>query len=201
MEIEAKFLLTEPVTPSQVAALSWAPYQLDQQMSLVLHDVFWDTPDRKLSSSCHAVRLRQANDLLLVTMKGPGVVEQGVHSREEWEGPATGENPDGWPEEIRTRLQQFVDVSSLTPLLEIHNRRHIWLVLHNDHVISELALDEGTIHAGGKQMQLHELEIELKGGSRDDLDALRAIVEQYLPAKLEERSKFARGLALLENNE
>jgi triphosphatase len=201
MEVEAKFALRQPVTPEQVETLPWAPYQVGERHVIDQHDVFLDTSDRKLGRAHYALRLRHANGRLIATLKGLGMVESGVHTREEWEGPAADHTPAGWPEEIRARLQPLVGTESLEPLLEVHNRRYMWALLRDSVQIGELALDKGTIVAAERQLSMHELEIELKGGKRSDLTALCAVVQYDLPAQPEDRSKLARGLALLENRE
>ncbi len=197
MEVEAKFALTQPVTAVEIEALPWAPYMLGTQHVAEQHDVFWDTVDRQLSHTHHAVRLRQVDNRLITTLKGPGKVENGVHTRDEWEGEATAQTPDGWPQAIRARVQDLIGTQPLAPLLEVHVRRHTWPLLRDNRVIGELALDQGEIVAGGRRLALHELEIELKGGELDDLGILCAVVQRHLPAQPEDRSKFARGLALL----
>lgn len=197
MEIEAKYALSAPVTPEKIATLPWAPYHVAQPETLDQHDTFFDTPDRALSRTKHAVRVRQANERLLVTLKGPDSVQDGVHSRPEWELPTISAQPDQWPELIRSKLHDLIGEQQVAPLFTVHNLRHTWVLLHENAVVGEVALDKGMIEAGGQQQQLHELEIELKGGDQKDLRALAAMIQQQLPAQPEDRSKFARGLAML----
>lgn len=197
MEVEAKLALTAPVQPEQVEAVDWSPYMLGERADVQQHDTFWDTPELALSRTRHAVRLREAGPKSVVTLKGPGTVERGVHSREELELPTASEAPDAWPAEVRARLQELVGDVALRPLLEVANHRRTWPLLRDGRTIGEVALDEGQIIAGGRSEPMHELEIELKGGTPADLDTLSALVQQALPAHPEDRSKFARGLALL----
>jgi inorganic triphosphatase YgiF len=197
MEIEAKWTLTAPVTPEQIEALRWTPYRIAQPQTLAQHDTFFDTHDRALSRTKHAVRVRHANADLLVTLKGPGTVEAGVHSRPEWELPTASERPEQWPELIRTKLHDLIGEQAVAPLFTVHNDRRTWVLLRDDAVLGEVALDTGMIESGGQQLPLHELEIELKGGERSDLQALAGLIQQQLPAQPEDRSKFARGFALL----
>jgi triphosphatase len=198
MEIEAKFALVEPVSAERVEALDWGVYRLSQRHSVDQHDTFFDTPERVLSQTRHAVRLRVGGARPLVTLKGPGSAAQGVHSREEWEAPTDDPAPEGWPPPIREKLAALIDSQPLQPLLTVRNRRQSWDLLRGEQRVGELALDEGEISAGGQREPMHELEIELKGGSRDDLAELCALVQQQLPARPEDRSKFARGLALMQ---
>lgn len=197
MEIEAKWALTAPVTPDQIEALPWTPYRIAQPRTLDQHDTFFDTADHALSRTKHAVRVRQANADLLVTLKGPGTVAAGVHSRPEWERPTASEQPEQWPDLIRGKLHDLIGTQALAPLFTVHNLRRTWVLQRDDVVLGEVALDTGMIDAGGHQLPLHELEIELKGGERSDLDAVAGVITQHLPAQPEDRSKFARGFALL----
>ncbi len=197
MEIEAKFVLTEPVSAERVEALNWQPYRLAERHMIDQRDTFFDTPNLALSQTGHAVRLRLGGATPVVTLKGPGTVEGGVHQREEWEEPTTGHDPEAWPEAIRQRLQQLIGAQSIQPLLTVHNRRRTWILLQDQRVVGEVALDEGEIVAGTEREPMHELEIELKGGAASDLDALATMIVQQLPAQPEDRSKFARGFALL----
>lgn len=197
MEIEAKYTLTEPISAEQVEALDWGAYQLGKRHTIDQHDTFFDTPDLALSRTRHAVRLRTGGKQPVVTLKGPGSVVQGVHSREEWEEPTADHAPDGWPQTIRQKLQELIAEQPMQPLLAVHNQRRTWALLHNGQVVGEVALDLGEIVAGDQREPMHELEIELKGGTHDDLAAIGELVRQKLPAQPEDRSKFARGLALV----
>lgn len=197
MEIEAKYQLTAPVTPEQIEALDWTPYQLGPRATIDQRDTFFDTPARAISQTMHAVRLREGGAQPVVTLKGPGVVEAGVHSREEIEEPTSDRAPEGWPAVVRARLHELIGAQPLGPLLEVHNLRRIWPLLRDGAVVGEVALDEGTIRAGERHEPMHELEIELKGGVRDDLALVGALVQRQLPAQPEDRSKFHRGFALL----
>lgn len=198
MEIEAKFALFEAVSAERIEALDWGAYRLGQRNTVDQRDTFFDTPDLALSRTRHAVRLRSGGATPVVTLKGPGQAEQGIHSREEWEEPADDPQPGGWPTAIRERLHTLIGAQTIAPLLTVHNQRRTWPLLREDQVIGEVALDEGTIAAGAAHEPMHELEIELKGGSRDDLAAVSALVQRQLPARPEDRSKFARGLALVQ---
>ncbi len=197
MEVEAKLALTAPTAPEQVEALDWAPYQLGPRHAVQQHDTFFDTPDLALSKTRHAVRLREGGATSVVTLKGPGNVAAGVHEREELELPTTAREPDGWPGEVRSQLRRLIGDQPLQPLLEVRNQRHTWALLRSGQTIGEVALDEGHIVANDRSEPMHELEIELKGGNLHDLVLLSQLAQQQLPAQPEDRSKFARGLALL----
>ena len=197
MEIEAKLTLTRPVRAEEIEALDWTPYLLGERHEVQPHDTFFDTPELALSRTRHAVRLREGGEQTVVTLKGPGTVAAGVHAREELELPTTGRAPESWPGKVRGELFRLIGDGALQPLLEVQNYRRTWPLVWDGQVIGEVALDEGRILAGSRHEPMHELEIELKGGDRDDLARLSELVQRTLPARPEDRSKFARGLTLL----
>jgi inorganic triphosphatase YgiF len=152
----------------------------------------------ELSTSRHALRLREGGTQPLVTLKGPGNVADGVHEREELELPTRHLEPAGWPAEISERLRELVGDEQLQPIFEIHNHRRAWPLLEEGRVVGEVALDRGSIEAGGRSQPLHELEVELKGGTgRNILSSIAEMLRRRLPAEPEDRSKFERGVALL----
>ncbi|HEX9439464.1 MAG TPA: hypothetical protein VF909_07280, partial [Roseiflexaceae bacterium] len=66
--------------------------------------------------------------------------------------------------------------------------------------IAEISLDEGTISAGGREQRFRELEIELSGRAvRTDLDRIAELLRARYLLTPEDRSKLARGLALLDD--
>lgn len=197
MEIEAKLALTAAVMAEEIEALDWTPYELGERHEVQQLDTFFDTPDLALSQTRHAVRLREGGRETVVTLKGPGKVVAGVHERAELELPTTERSPEGWPEAVRAELARLIGDGALQPLLEVQNHRRTWALMRDGQTIGEVALDEGRIVAGSRHEPMHELEIELKGGQRDDLTRLSELVQSRLPAEPEDRSKFARGLALL----
>ena len=197
MEVEAKLALTAPTAPQEVEALDWTPYQLGPRHDVQQHDTFFDTADLALSKTRHAVRLREGDATMVVTLKGPGKVAAGVHEREELELPTAAREPDGWPEAVRAQLRSLIGDQAIQPLLAVRNHRYTWALLRSGQIIGEVALDRGHIVANDHSEPMHELEIELKGGNPDDLMLLSQLAQLQLPAQPEDRSKFARGLALL----
>lgn len=221
MEIESKYKVIGPLDPAAVSRLDLAPYALRPGEQLAHHDVLLDTPERAITRSRHALRLRNENGATILTFKGPAAVEGSVHSREEVEARLkTNSKANGnvgnevtaltngeretydyhtWPKKIARRVEKLVGSSEeLRPLLEVVVNRRTWIVEHGDKQVGELALDEGTILAGGASEPVHELELELKQhGTPDDLAALDERLQATLPLAAEPHSKLERGLALL----
>ena len=61
---------------------------------------------------------------------------------------------------------------------------------------AELALDEGVLLGGGKELPFTEVEVELKSGSEDALTAFAESLAAELGLKAEPRSKISRAQAL-----
>jgi CHAD domain-containing protein len=204
MEIEAKYAITGPLDPEKLTALDLTPYALRSGADVRHHDLVLDTPDRAVTGSGHALRLRDESGSLILTLKGPGQVNGSIHRREEIEAPLPGPGDDGgnfdyhhWPAVIADRVGGMVGDAPLSPLVEVRVRRRTWVVERDGRQIGELALDEGEIQANGKADPVHELELELKGeGAPADLETLDRRLRLLLPLAPESRSKLQRGLAL-----
>ena len=73
-------------------------------------------------------------------------------------------------------------------------RRAGTFTLHDS--VMELALDQGVLLGGGKEIPLCELEVEHKEGSRESMEIFAAELAGIYNLQPEEKSKFARALAL-----
>ncbi len=201
MEIEAKFALTEELSPSIIDRLDIRPYTLRAAGAEEHLDTLLDTPDRRITGQQHALRVRATGGSLILTLKGPNSGAGEVHMRQEWEAPLTPPlrlDAESWPEPIASRIADLADGEQLAPLLHVAVERRLWSIRRGNRTIGELALDTGTILAAGRREPIHELELELKGsGARADLDTLRSLLTAQLPLEPETRSKLERGLALL----
>jgi inorganic triphosphatase YgiF len=203
MEIEAKYRVDDQRTFDDLLSLTaLGPFSLapapdpeDQR------NTYFDTADGRLRAARYGLRVRDLGARRIATLKGEARVADGVYEREEWEVViGDDDRPESWPpSEVRERTLALLTGAPLIPILTIHTmRRHIYASRHGDNV-AELSLDEGVISAGGREEHLRELEIELLGeATRADLDELVALAQQRYPLIPEERSKLARGLALLD---
>jgi len=203
MEIEAKYRVDGQRTFDDLLSLSaLGPFRLapapnpeDQR------NTYFDTADSRLRAARYGLRVRDLGARRIATLKGDARVVDGVYEREEWEV-AIGDDdrPESWPpSEARERTLALLDGAPLLPILTIRTlRRHIYASRDGSDV-AEISLDEGLISAGGREERLRELEIELLGAAtRADLDNLVALLRGRYPLVPEERSKLARGLALLD---
>jgi inorganic triphosphatase YgiF len=203
MEIEAKFRVEDDRTFPELQQLEAIgafrlvsePHVEDQR------NVYFDTADRRLRAGQYGLRVRDLGGRRIATLKGAAQAQDGVYERDEWEVEiGDDDRPAAWPpSEARDRLQALIDGAALLPLLTIHTRRRHVFAAREAVRVAELSLDEGTIHAGGREQNFRELEIELlKTGARADFDALVALLRGRFALAPEDRSKLARGLALLD---
>lgn len=206
MEVEAKFRVDDDRTfPALLALGTLGPFRLapvpqaEDQLN-----VYFDTADRRLRQARYGLRVRQIGPRRIATLKGAATVNDGMYERDEWEvdvGPS--DDPADWPAgELRDRTLALLGGAPIAPTLSMRTqRRHIYAERNGAH-IAELSLDEGDISAGGLAQHFRELEIELLDtGARADLDELVGLLRARFALAPEERSKLARGLALLDQAE
>jgi inorganic triphosphatase YgiF len=203
MEIEAKYRVDDQrIFDDLLSLTSLGPFRLapapdpeDQR------NTYFDTVDGRLRAMRHGLRVRDLGARRIATLKSDTRVVDGVHERGEWEVEiGADDRPESWPpSEARERALALLGGAPVVPILTIHTlRRHIYASRDGEDV-AEISLDDGLISAGGREEQLRELEVELRGPAmRADLDELVALLRERYPLVLEERSKLARGLALLD---
>lgn len=203
IEIEAKFRVEDDQTfprllgMTQVDGFALVPApEVEYQ-----RNIYFDTLDWRLRTGHYGLRIREVGRRRIATLKGESRINAGIHERSEWEGEiGADDRPAAWPPgELRDRVLGLLEHAPLHQILTIStHRQHIYASRGLDPLI-EVSLDEGTIHAGGRTEYFRELELELlPGGARADLDTLVAHLCAALPLIPENRSKLARGLALLE---
>ena len=185
-EFELKF----SATPLQQAALA---SRFGEFSVITMETTYYDTPDRALSDRRITLRQRLENDRSVCTLKTP---TDGV-GRGEWEVER---------EEITQAIDELCKLSQwdglpdlLTSGLEpvcgaCFTRRAKTIDLEGGSV--ELALDQGILLGGGRELPLCEVEVELKSGSEDAaVDFAKALSREF-GLKPEKKSKFRRALAL-----
>ena len=192
IEIELKF----KATPAQLIQLRQAYAQGGHCYRM--QTTYYDTPSEAFSSRHYTLRCRKENDLHVCTLKTPA----GGIGRREWEVECDsveralpGLCKLGAPKEILEYARE-----GLIPICgACFERRAVMIQIQG--FTAELALDEGILTSGDRQIPLCEVEVELKSGSEAACVAFaRALAEKYglVP---ENRSKFRRALALYRGEE
>ncbi len=163
-----------------------------------MQTIYYDTPSGALSDRYYTLRRRMENDVSICTLKcpiqGPG--------RGEWEVPC---------EEIGQAIPQLValgapeDLEALTKegLRQVCGARFTRYakVLALDQGWAELALDQGILYGGGRELPLCEVELELKEGTAEELGLFSQRFANHYGLTPETKSKFRRALALFKGEE
>ena len=163
--------------------------------TITMETTYYDTPSSSLSAKRYMLRQRMENGVSVCTLKTSGEGKQ----RGEWEVNADSviaAIPElcklGCPGELAVLSQE-----GLVPICGARFTRKAGTFTFLDCTV-ELALDEGILFAGEKEVPLCELEVEHKAGSQDATDAFAQQLADIYGLQPEEKSKFARALALCE---
>lgn len=158
-----------------------------------METTYYDTPAGELSNRRWTLRRRLENGVSVCTLKTPG--KDGI--RGEWETQCDSMEASV-PELCKlsgiTELQALC-AKGLTTVCGARFTRKAGLFTLRDCAV-EIALDEGVLLGGSKEIPLCELEVELKDGSREAADAFAAELADIYGLKPQPKSKFARAMAL-----
>ena len=160
-----------------------------QEQQLTMETTYYDTPDRALSRQYCTLRRRLENGVSVCTLKTPA----GSLGRQEFELEA----PD-----IRDALPQLSALSgipleglTITPVCGAKFTRIAKTVVTPECTV-EIALDQGVLIGGGRELPLCEVEVELKSGDVRYCDLFAKTLAARFGLKQEPKSKFRRALAL-----
>lgn len=187
-EFECKYR----ATPEKIAAIraEFGPFR-----RISMETTYYDTPTRQLSQRRWTLRRRLENGVSVCTIKTPG--EDG--NRGEWETEAE-EITSGIP--ILCKLMGSPQLAELTAgAVEAtcgarFTRLAATLEVPGGTV--ELALDEGVLLGGGREIPLYEVEVELKSGSHAAAIGFGEMLANRFGLTLETASKFKRARDLAE---
>lgn len=167
----------------------------EQEQLFSMETTYFDTPDGALSRRHLTLRCRKENGQSVCTLKTP----EGELGRGEY----AVDCPD-----IRRALPELCKLAGLPELLELTaggvkpvcgaRFTRIAMVLELGDCIVELALDQGVLSGGGREVPLCEVEVELKSGSREGARAYAMALAMLFGLEPETHSKFRRALALAE---
>ena len=163
-----------------------------EEKHFAMETTYYDTPDRDLAAGNITLRRRMENETSVCTLKAPA-----ARGRLEFEL----ESPS--IEEAIPELCKLSGIPELPALLEkgvepvcgARFDRVAKTILYKETTV-EVALDQGVLLGGGKQIPLCEVEFELKDGTARELGAYAAIISIGYGLTPENKSKFARAAAL-----
>ena len=158
-----------------------------------METTYYDTRDGSLSQRRWTLRRRLENGSSVCTLKTPGI----HNTRGEWET----ENDSieaaiselcklGGPAELESLCAE-----GLVSVCGARFTRKAGLFTLRECTV-EIALDEGVLLGGSRELPLCELEVELKEGSREAAEVFARELADIYNLQAEEKSKFARALAL-----
>ncbi|MGC2164490.1 MAG: CHAD domain-containing protein [Gallionella sp.] len=163
-----------------------------------LYSIYYDTPAMDLHKSAMALRMRRDGRNWMQTLKGGGSVNAGLHRRNEWEVPVKSgaldfDMPldDEWHQHLPKSLRK-----KLKPVFVTDFSRNSRMLMWKGAQI-ELCIDHGLVTTERDNVNLCELELELKSGESRQLFELALALLEIVPFELETVSKAERGYRLL----
>lgn len=160
---------------------------------IAMETAYYDTRDRRLGALHWTLRRRMENGMPVCTLKTP--LSDGA--RGEWEIPCA-DVAAAIPLLIASGAPEALTELVLPGLEEVCAARFTRLctLVELGNATVELALDEGVLLGGGRELPLREVEVELKTGSEDAaVDFARKTAETF-HLKCEPKSKYRRALEL-----
>ena len=200
-EIELKLLLSKEDL-ERLLTLDFMVQAVREGSRKVRHLVstYYDTQELTLKEHGIAYRVRDKGDgSFEATVKTQKQSAGGLSERLELNLPLAEAQPvlDGF-----AALGLGFELSELAPcgvqaLFTVDVQR-ITYILDYAGAVCELAIDKGAIRCGEKSDSIDEVEIELLEGEVQALLEIKERIAAAVTLRAEERSKFARGLALLQ---
>lgn len=188
-EFELKYR-AEPACLAAIRA-SCGPFR-----EIAMETTYYDAPDGALSARKWTLRHRLENGLGVCTLKTPGE----NHIRGEWET-ESGDIALAIP--VLCKLGAPAELLRLTEkgLITVCGAKFTRLActLEVPGAALELALDQGVLTGGGRELPLCEVEVELKAGNEEAAVAFAAELARRWELTPEPRSKFRRALDLARN--
>ena len=205
MEIELKYRLENEDIAKQVEEVTlnsdYTVESSDQQLDMKA--VYFDTEDGLLQKNLIAFRIRKEGTRNIATLKWGGKQEGSLHVREELnisvgsgEIPASPDIDVFSQSEIGEKMIQIIGHKKLIPIMNIDIKRHQWQA-EDENTVVEFCFDDGEIKVGSQIEKIREMEIELITGDENKLLILGDRLSEKYGLQPEKRSKYERGLALL----
>ncbi|SET87301.1 CYTH domain-containing protein [Thalassotalea agarivorans] len=198
-EIELKFLVQgENVADNIRQCLTHHNFTFKEEEK-TLKNTYFDTPDLKLRQLDYGLRIRTYSTFQEQTIKTRGQVVSGLHSRPEYNVEISGSVPELalFPEQLWQDASQCQLIQEqLTPLFDTHFVRQVFTVENIAGGSIELAYDSGSISSNNGNEKINEIELELLSGARESLFLLAEKLFEFLPLRVGNVSKAARGYAL-----
>lgn len=187
LEYERKYTADEHTLQKIHASLSEPPYVLQMETT------YYDTADSTLSRQKITLRRRFENSISVCTLKTPA----GSIGRGEFQVEADCiENAVP----ILCKLSGLAELENIAQkgLLPVCGAKFTRIArkIPFGSSLLEVALDQGVLLGGGKELPLYEVEVELLSGDTKDADLYGALLSAKFSLQEETKSKFRRAMAL-----
>ena len=189
IEIELKYRATRSQQQAVLRACGGVPHTISMETT------YYDTADRRLTARKMTLRRRLENGVSVCTLKTPG---QG-DARGEWDClcPTIEEAiPELCKLSGREDLQDL-PAAGVVPVCGARFTRQAVEIRTSDFT-AELALDDGVLLGGGREMPLCEVELELKSGNPEAMTLYMQLLAAVHDLQPEKKSKFRRAMELAE---
>ncbi|HEX7543411.1 MAG TPA: CHAD domain-containing protein [Candidatus Limnocylindrales bacterium] len=198
IEIELKYEVEAVGSADRyLVAPEIGPFKPTGQVSSVqLEDRYVDSGDWALARAGFAARLRHTSRGTQICLKTHAPAGGRLHRREELEGPADpGKPPIAWPaSQARTVILELCGDEPLLELLTLRQLRRVRRFEASGTRV-ELSVDEVTVESHDRALdQFEELEIELKRGPEEPLEALADVLDRESGLDRVSRSKLDRAV-------
>jgi inorganic triphosphatase YgiF len=206
VEVEAKFSIPDHKSYERVRALEGiGKYSLLAPRIQDARDGYLDTEDRALLTAGYALRRREQDASVIMTLKSILSSPGAVHRREELEvslspGPARF-SAAAWPDSVaRTRVQELAGARELQVLFTLRQKRIVRDLVDGSRLAALYSLDEVSLSLpGGSARNWWELELELaRGATEAELLEMSAAVRAGLGLQASTVSKFERALEAIQ---
>lgn len=204
MEIELKYRIPDNETAEKI----WVDksfFHLEEENSreeLCFDAKYFDTVDCDFMKKEIAYRVRKEGCRWVATLKWSGYSEGSFHKREELNVPVEDDRPDisvFRESEIGETLAELAGENELECILETRFVRRLFRIDTGTGMF-EISIDKGHIITPYGEEPILEVEIELFSGETDELMELGEKLRNTYNLEIENNSKYARGLALINNN-
>lgn len=195
METEIKLLLPE----GSRAAVESHPLLADAEARQAVQvSTYYDTPDFGLRGRGVTLRIRQADDSFVQTVKWrDGAAGLGVRGEAEWPVGPGGLDRDALERDPAALRHLGHDLAGLAPVFTTEISRTTRHLTLDGKTAVEVVVDEGEARAGERRCAISEVEIELKGGPVAPMLSLAADLARRGGLRLGTDAKSERGYALL----
>lgn len=198
VEVELKYeVVAGGDADRYLVAPEFGPFKpAGQVRSIQLEDRYLDSADWALARAGFAARLRRTSHGTQICLKTNAAAGGRVQRREEIEGPADpAQPPTAWAASpARSVILELCGDEPLVELLTLRQLRR-QRRLESAETRVELSVDEVTVTIGDRELdRFEELEIELKRGHEQPLEALADILDRDRAMRNVSRSKLDRAV-------